>query len=32
MAAREPKTRRCFWAGEDPLMIAYHDTEWGVPR
>ncbi|APR87502.1 DNA-3-methyladenine glycosylase [Minicystis rosea] len=24
--------RRCPWAGDDPLMIAYHDTEWGVPR
>jgi DNA-3-methyladenine glycosylase I len=23
--------RRCDWAGEDPLMIAYHDEEWGVP-
>jgi DNA-3-methyladenine glycosylase I len=22
---------RCPWAGEDPLMISYHDTEWGVP-
>src|SRR6187431_1656704 len=22
---------RCWWCGEDPLMIAYHDTEWGVP-
>ncbi len=22
---------RCGWAGEDPLYIAYHDTEWGVP-
>src|SRR5205809_7133016 len=22
--------RRCFWAQSD-LMIAYHDTEWGVP-
>ena len=22
---------RCTWAGTDPLMIAYHDTEWGVP-
>ncbi len=22
---------RCEWAGTDPLMIAYHDTEWGVP-
>jgi DNA-3-methyladenine glycosylase I len=26
-----PKTR-CTWAGTtDPLMIAYHDEEWGVP-
>jgi DNA-3-methyladenine glycosylase I len=23
--------RRCPWAGEDPLMIAYHDHEWGRP-
>lgn len=23
--------RRCAWAGEDPLYIAYHDEEWGVP-
>ncbi len=22
---------RCDWAGTDPLMQAYHDTEWGVP-
>jgi len=22
---------RCAWAGTDPLMIAYHDDEWGVP-
>ena len=22
---------RCSWAGSDPLYIAYHDTEWGVP-
>ncbi len=22
---------RCFWAGDDPLYIAYHDEEWGVP-
>ena len=22
---------RCEWAGEDPLMVAYHDQEWGVP-
>jgi DNA-3-methyladenine glycosylase I len=22
---------RCPWPADDPLMIAYHDTEWGVP-
>ncbi len=22
---------RCPWAGDDPLYIAYHDHEWGVP-
>ena len=22
---------RCPWAGDDPLYIAYHDREWGVP-
>lgn len=22
---------RCEWAGSDPLMIAYHDLEWGTP-
>ncbi|MDX1615546.1 MAG: DNA-3-methyladenine glycosylase I [Candidatus Promineifilaceae bacterium] len=24
-------TNRCEWTGDDPLMIAYHDQEWGVP-
>jgi DNA-3-methyladenine glycosylase I len=23
---------RCPWAGDDPLYVAYHDTEWGVPE
>jgi DNA-3-methyladenine glycosylase I len=22
---------RCSWCGADPLYIAYHDEEWGVP-
>ena len=22
---------RCPWCGSDPLYVAYHDTEWGVP-
>ncbi len=23
--------KRCAWSNTDPLMISYHDTEWGVP-
>ncbi|MCX7646090.1 MAG: DNA-3-methyladenine glycosylase I [Rhodobacteraceae bacterium] len=23
---------RCPWCGADPLYVAYHDTEWGVPE
>ncbi len=23
---------RCPWCGNDPLYVAYHDTEWGVPE
>lgn len=22
---------RCLWCGTDPLYLAYHDEEWGVP-
>jgi DNA-3-methyladenine glycosylase I len=22
---------RCSWAGTEPIYVAYHDTEWGVP-
>ncbi len=22
---------RCAWSGANPLMLAYHDREWGVP-
>lgn len=22
---------RCAWVGQDPLYVAYHDQEWGVP-
>jgi DNA-3-methyladenine glycosylase I len=24
--------QRCAWTGNDPLMRAYHDEEWGVPE
>ena len=30
MIKREAK--RCPWSGSDPLYIAYHDEEWGVPK
>ena len=23
--------KRCHWAGDDPLMLQYHDEQWGVP-
>jgi DNA-3-methyladenine glycosylase I len=23
---------RCAWPGQDPLYLAYHDEEWGVPE
>lgn len=28
---RDDRLQRCGWAGSDPLYVAYHDTEWGVP-
>lgn len=24
--------QRCPWCGDDPLYVAYHDEEWGVPE
>ena len=27
-----PARHRCSWADGDPLLRAYHDTEWGVPQ
>lgn len=26
------ETERCSWCGTDPLYVAYHDEEWGVPE
>ena len=23
--------KRCWWCGDDPLYVKYHDTEWGRP-
>jgi DNA-3-methyladenine glycosylase I len=28
---KKKTVKRCPWPSDDPLMIAYHDTEWGVP-
>ncbi|WP_446742746.1 DNA-3-methyladenine glycosylase I [Silvibacterium acidisoli] len=27
-----PEIQRCTWAGSDPSMRDYHDTEWGMPE
>jgi DNA-3-methyladenine glycosylase I len=27
-----PGQPRCAWPGSDPLYLAYHDEEWGVPE
>lgn len=32
MSARRSGSReRCAWVNDDPLYLAYHDEEWGVP-
>jgi DNA-3-methyladenine glycosylase I len=32
MAELTPSVKRCAWvSGGDPLMLEYHDREWGVP-
>ena len=32
LVAMQRRTTRCTWVSIDnPLMLAYHDTEWGVP-
>ncbi|MCB0430268.1 MAG: DNA-3-methyladenine glycosylase I [Flavobacteriales bacterium] len=30
-SSQQDKKTRCSWCGTDPLYIAYHDLEWGVP-
>jgi len=32
MTRKAEALRRCPWAETDPLLRAYHDTEWGVPE
>lgn len=29
---RQANTQGCTWPGTDPLYLAYHDEEWGVPE
>jgi DNA-3-methyladenine glycosylase I len=35
MTAADPSVdsgkARCWWCGDDPLYVGYHDNEWGVP-
>ena len=28
---KHAENERCPWCGTDPLYVAYHDAEWGVP-
>jgi hypothetical protein len=30
-AMKKNNRQRCEWPGDDPLMVRYHDEEWGVP-
>jgi DNA-3-methyladenine glycosylase I len=30
--SHDDRVQRCGWVGPDPIYIAYHDTEWGVPE
>jgi DNA-3-methyladenine glycosylase I len=32
MMSTYPEKTRCTWPGSDPLYVAYHDEEWGVPE
>ncbi len=32
MASPRTEGVRCSWCGTDPIYVAYHDTEWGVPE
>ncbi|KEZ75649.1 DNA-3-methyladenine glycosylase I [Salinisphaera hydrothermalis] len=32
MTSSHTEPMRCKWAQSDPLLAAYHDTEWGVPE
>ena len=31
MSTKTKEPARCGWVTEDPLYLAYHDREWGVP-
>lgn len=28
---KKQEKQRCHWCGSEPLYVAYHDEEWGVP-
>jgi DNA-3-methyladenine glycosylase I len=31
LVRHEDGTTRCWWCGDDPVYVRYHDEEWGVP-
>ena len=30
--AEKKQRKRCGWVSDDPIYVAYHDDEWGVPE
>jgi len=32
MRMSNDSVKRCEWALGDPVLLAYHDTEWGIPE
>ena len=32
LIAHPDRRHRCWWSNTDPVYVAYHDTEWGVPE
>ena len=32
LLAHPDDKHRCWWSNTDPLYVAYHDAEWGVPK
>lgn len=31
LTTQDSGLKRCFWCGNDPIYVQYHDEEWGIP-